>query len=362
MFTSGRNAFPVGALTSCLLTAVLLWLTACVQQPHTPAPRAPEMGPPRTAESAYPSPQAHPAPPPRIARPTETPTADITAASGRIKVGLLVPLSGKDAALGQALQDAATLALFDKYSTLARSSPRHEIELLPKDTRGTPEGAQTAAKAALNEGARLLLGPLYTHSVRAVTPIAQRVGVPLLTFSNNARLANSGALQFGFMPEEQARRVVGAAHAHNVAFYAALAPATAYGRTVVEAFAAETKKRGVHVAPIELYELDTPNLARVVEPVATALKERSPKRQALFIAERGARLKEILTALEQFEVPRTNLVLLGTGLWDDAAIRSLPQMVNSWFASAPPEIYRGFEGRFKSRLRLCSTTHCQPGL
>ena len=66
-----------------------------------------------------------------------------------IVVALLLPLSGRHAALGRALKDAAFLALFEL------GNPR--LVILPRDTGGTAAGAQAAAEQALRDGAQLIL-------------------------------------------------------------------------------------------------------------------------------------------------------------------------------------------------------------
>ena len=58
------------------------------------------------------------------------------------RVGLLLPLSGPGAGLGQDLLDAAQLALFD--------AGRTDLQLLPRDTGDKPEQAEAAARAALD--------------------------------------------------------------------------------------------------------------------------------------------------------------------------------------------------------------------
>jgi len=57
-----------------------------------------------------------------------------------VKVAILLPLSGQHASLGQAMLNAAQIALFD----VAYGG----FELLPQDTKGTPEGARYAAQQA----------------------------------------------------------------------------------------------------------------------------------------------------------------------------------------------------------------------
>jgi hypothetical protein len=68
-------------------------------------------------------------------------------------VAILLPLSGRDAQLGQQMLEAAELALFDAAD--------ERFTLLPVDTGGTPGGAVGAAEKAIGQGARLILGPLF---------------------------------------------------------------------------------------------------------------------------------------------------------------------------------------------------------
>ncbi|MCB9986266.1 MAG: ABC transporter substrate-binding protein [Rhodospirillales bacterium] len=70
-----------------------------------------------------------------------------------VRVAILVPQSGSNAAMGQALLQAAQLAVFDLNEP--------NFQLIPKDTMGTPEGARMAVDQAARDGARLILGPLF---------------------------------------------------------------------------------------------------------------------------------------------------------------------------------------------------------
>ena len=87
-----------------------------------------------------------------------------------VKVGLLLPLSGRAAELGQALRDAALLKLFELGTG--------RIVLLPADTRGTAEGAEAAARRVLAEGERLIL-PGSAHRADGAGGCARRGGGPL---------------------------------------------------------------------------------------------------------------------------------------------------------------------------------------
>ena len=117
-----------------------------------------------------------------------------------VRVGLLLPLTGPAADLAKDMLDAAQMALFDVGP--------NDLTLLPRDTAGTPEGARQAAEQAIEEGAVVLLGPLFNQAVTAVSPVAAKANVRVLAFSNVTSAAADGTFLLGFRPEEQVQRVV----------------------------------------------------------------------------------------------------------------------------------------------------------
>ena len=119
---------------------------------------------------------------------------------GAARVGILVPLTGKTAPLGQAMLNAAQMAMFDFADA--------DFELLPHDTAGRPEDASFAATIVIGDGANLLIGPLLAHSVQAVAPISRAAGVPVIGFSSDRTVAGDGVYTRGFLPENEAERVV----------------------------------------------------------------------------------------------------------------------------------------------------------
>ena len=151
-----------------------------------------------------------------------------------VKVALLVPLSGPNAALGKAMQDAAVMAIFDKYEGVPQSKQIRVVELLPKDTGDTADQAAIAAREAVDEGAQIILGPVFGNQVAAVSPVARSQTVPVITFSNNMSALAPGVYLFGFIPDQQVRRVIEFALARGMNRIAGLAPSNPYGNTVMK--------------------------------------------------------------------------------------------------------------------------------
>src|SRR5262245_40278131 len=84
--------------------------------------------------------------------PGETSTIPLTIPeSERIKVGLILPLTGERAGIGQAMLNGAQLALFDASSS--------NIALEVRDDAGAAQPAAQAAQSAIVDGAKIILGP-----------------------------------------------------------------------------------------------------------------------------------------------------------------------------------------------------------
>jgi branched-chain amino acid transport system substrate-binding protein len=116
-----------------------------------------------------------------------------------VKVAFLLPLSGGNSqAVAKALKQAGELALFDFDNP--------NVELVPKDTRGTPEGAKQAAREAVKEGAELIIGPLFANEVTAAASEAQAGNVPMIAFSSDRKVAGNGVYLLSFLARRSSPR------------------------------------------------------------------------------------------------------------------------------------------------------------
>ena len=109
-----------------------------------------------------------------------------------------------------------------------------DLQLLVKDDAGTAPGAQQAAQQALDEGAEIILGPLFALSVGPVGQLARSRNVPVIAFSTDANVATRGVYLLSFLPESDVERIIGYAATQGKKSFAALVPDNAYG-TVAEA-------------------------------------------------------------------------------------------------------------------------------
>ena len=79
------------------------------------------------------------------------------AASEKIKIGLLVPMTGKNKDLGQSIIKAVSLAVKDIDSDL--------IEIIPKDTATKPNQTLRSAFELKEMGVKVVIGPIFYESI-----------------------------------------------------------------------------------------------------------------------------------------------------------------------------------------------------
>lgn len=298
-----------------------------------------------------------------LAGPAQTPAlaGGMAAPNGQtVKVGLLLPLSGQHEKLGQAMLQAAQMALFDMgYAN---------FELLPEDTKGLPAGARQAAQSVLNQGASLILGPVFAESVRAVRPVAQGAGVNVIGFSTDWAIAGGNVFLMGFMPFDQIERITEYAALQGYQNIAVIAPDTEYGRAVVSAYQLVANTYGIVTTDIRRFSPDSKNLAPLMrefthydQRMAKARAEQGlteeqaanisllhypPPFDAVMMPVGGDMALSISNLLSHYDLPPGTVKRLGTGLMDDTSLAGESSLRGSWFAAPSPALRESFESRF----------------
>ena len=290
---------------------------------------------------------------------------------GLVRVGLLLPLSGPSADTGQALLNAAQMALFDVADD--------RFVLQPYDTTGTPEGAVDAAALAVAHGAQVLLGPIFSASAKAVIPQAQAAGVNMVPFTTDPTVAAPGVFVMGFLVHEQVRRIITFSRAQGIERFAALAPATPYGETAVDAMQQVLQQTGGTLNRVAFYDPSGENIADVVRQFAdydrrhnALLAQRAELEgktdavsrvalqrlermdtigdvpfDAILLPEQGGRLTEVAALLPFYDVDPGRVQLLGTLLWHTPDLGKEPALVGGWYPAPDPQANAVFYRRYR---------------
>src|SRR6185295_16254076 len=150
-----------------------------------------------------------------------------------------------------------------------------DIQLLVKDDAGSAPGAQQAAQSAVDEGAEIILGPLFALTVGPVGQVARARNIPVIAFSTDSNVASRGVYLLSFLPETDVDRIVGYAAGQGKRAFAALVPDNAYGTVAEAAFRSVVGRRGGRVVALERYPLDRNAMQGPIRNVAVSIPSAS---------------------------------------------------------------------------------------
>jgi branched-chain amino acid transport system substrate-binding protein len=164
-------------------------------------------------------------------------------------IGVLLPLSGKYKAFGEAVMRGIRLAL--------RGS---DVELVVKDTQGDgTRAARAVEELVFDDGAVAAIGPLFSEDSKRAALVAQDLGLPLVTLTRSEDVTDIGPYVFRNMLTYSAQSKALVAWAMGTMGYktfAVLYPNTAYGVEMTNDFWDDVAERGGAVRGAESYTSD----------------------------------------------------------------------------------------------------------
>lgn len=268
-----------------------------------------------------------------VATPTPQPTAALPSDTTRHRVALLVPLSGNTAEVGQALANATTMALLDTNADNLRIT-----------TYDTGRGASRAARQAIADGNRLILGPLLADNVPSVQAVARPSGVPSIAFSNDSTVASADVFVLGHIPEQSIRRSVEYARANGSNRFSALLPEGDYGTRSYNALQNSLRDFGGNLIAFERYARGNTSIVGAAQRLRTR-----GGYDTVLIAD-GARLA-MQAAGELRADGGSGARILGTELWSGEGALTRSRAVNGAIFSAVSDgRFRRFSDSYQARF------------
>jgi branched-chain amino acid transport system substrate-binding protein len=251
----------------------------------------------------------------------------------RHRVALLLPITGADAEVGQSIANATTLALLDTRNTNIRMT-----------TYDTTLGVEAAARQAVSDGNRLILGPLRSDDVIGVARVATPARVPIISFSNDVGAAGQNVFLMGHLPNQSIDRIVRFARSKGVTRFSGIVPKNVYGQRALSNLNKSVRDAGGTVVSIQ--EIDN----SIASMDAAAKKIRAAGAvEAVLIADGGRAAINMIPALRRNGV--NGAKVLGTDLWNiDGTLSSSPSMVGAWFASVSDSLYSQYASKYRARF------------
>jgi len=273
-----------------------------------------------------------------------------------VRAALLLPFSSRSASArreARSMLNAAQLALFE--------SGNDRIVLVPKDTAGTADGAAAAARQALREGADIILGPLFADSVRAAAEEARVYNKPVIAFSNDQSVTETGAYLLSRTPEEEVTRITEFASQRGHITYAILAADNDYGLRVRDALERASRATAGFLVTWEYFPaggdaamIDLPARrlarydARLAARNADAEDEFELPYDAVMLPEGGVRLLSLAPLLPYYDVDPRVVRFLGTSLWFDDEVAREPSLNHGWFPGPDAIAHEVFDTAYQA--------------
>ena len=260
-----------------------------------------------------------------------------------VAVALLVP-SGSGAAsddlIAAGLENAARMAIADLGAV--------QIDLRVYATAANPDTAATMASKAVDDGAKIILGPFYgPEASKAGAAVAGR-GVPVMSFSNNPAIAGGNVFILGQTFDSTANRLASYAVTKGLTRIMIVSDQTAAGEVGKSAIQSAIVASGGSVAAMGSYQFSQNGIVQAVSDIATSAK--SSAAQAVFLtADTGGALPLLTQLLMENGVDPTTTQYIGLTRWDiPAANLTQPGVQGGWFALPDPGLAQQFVARYQS--------------
>ena len=243
------------------------------------------------------------------------------------KAALLAPLSGPRASIGQIMVAAASLGGNP-------TGPNAEVSVV--DSGASNESAVIAARAALEGGAKMLLGPLFSGQSRAVADAVGRV-VPVVALSNDSSIANGKLFVFGVTPQQSARAIISFAATRGKRTIAVVVPPGQFGALSAAAARSVASGLGITMPP----PITTSSAAGLADMLRSAFGGALP--DAVYLPVVSGPFEAQAAAIKA-----TGVQLLGSEQWATITPYRIAALRDGWFAAPDPVRFESFATAFEA--------------
>ncbi len=291
------------------------------------------------------------------------------------RVGMLLPLTGDDAKYGLGLKNASMIALNDINNP--------DLVLQYYDTKSTPSGARVAIENAINQRSNLIIGPLKSAEVQAITNETIYQGVPVIAFSTAQEVLQPTVYSLGLLVEEQVDRIISFASQEGRKRFALLLPDNSTGGAVARAAVKSAEKNGVKITVVGFYTPGASDFSEIAKQMtnyeqrhANVVKIRellqSPADNgdlqaqkalkkletveglgdvgfdAIIIPESGAKLTSAIAMFAYYDAAYPQVRFLGTSIWGASKLNNETTFIKSVYPSLTKPQTNAFANQYYS--------------
>lgn len=252
-----------------------------------------------------------------------------------LNIGVLLPLSGKVANIGQGMQNAMFLALDDLKN--------NKIVLKFYDTKSNSMGAAQAAEKAIADGAKLILGPLMSEEVKSVAGVALSEDVPVISFTTSPQVLQKGVYSIGLLNGEQIDRIISYAAAKNRTRLALLLPDNNSGLNILKSALMSAFGNNTKITKVGFYNPDSVDFSSIVKELSSTADF-----DTILIADGGNRLKSMASMFAYNDILYPDVLFLGTAAWDNTNLSKETMLYHGLYPMISKEYDSYFTEKYKN--------------
>ncbi len=260
-----------------------------------------------------------------------------------VQVAMLVPGESSDSGrntLARNLENAARMAVADLQGV--------QIDLRVYQTGGDPNRAAAEAARAVNDGATIILGPVFSESATAVGRTVAQRNINVLSFSNNTEIAGGNVFVLGTTFENTAQRLLAHAAQQDKGRVMLVSERNAEGEVATRAIQRAAARSGASIVGTQSYTFSQQGVVDALPTIASAVRS-SGAQSVFFTANSAGALPLLAQLLPENGVSPSQYQFIGLTRWDiPPETLSLSGLQGGWFARPDPGLTRQFEARYRA--------------
>ena len=274
----------------------------------------------------------------------------------KFRIGLLVPLTGQFSYLGDTISGGSELAFFKMQNP--------NIELLYFDTAGGDKVIE-AANSAISNDVDVIIGPLFSDSVKAIKPLFNELDIPILSFSNNIDVAEEGVWVLGYLPEQQIDQLVDFAVARGKQNFGILSSSSQLGEKITMAAVNKLTEYGLSPRTVltisNIEDMDQNELlnkikifAQYIDTEKDPLTLPPPVFDTVLIAGDTSFILQVAPILSYYDLGPDRALFIGIDRWNIPKMLNEPSLQNAILTLPTRPADEKFNKVWKSEFKIDS--------
>ena len=290
-------------------------------------------------------------------------------ASEKIKIGLIVPLSGENSLIGEKIIKSIRMAI-NKIND-------ERVEIIPKDTKSNPIDALKVSKELYKDGVRIIIGPVFNESTKYLDDLKD---VTFISFTNKLIGNPKNVISAGVNAISQVQTIKKFNNRNNLSKSIILIPRAQFKKEIEEAinktkikhkevfyYDREPTKLTKQIEELTKYQIRKNNLKFEIQRLeGLSFKDKDKKIQnlkkkdtlgninfdSIVIADFDENLKSVATSLLYTDVSSKRVSYITLNQWFDESLLKDDTLHPIYFPSINKDNYELFMNDFKNAYGL----------